>query len=253
MVPIAVSLFSNSPILEGKLNGFVGYRTHIWQHTDFKRSGLIPFFFDRSNSYEQYCDFALNVPMYFASRNDEIFDCAGKDFKNFIQGELSEVNEEANIEDWANHLSTIFTEVRVKQYLEIRPADSCSWSGICSIPAFWTGILYDEKILNECFEIFKNWKYEEVNEAYAQSAKKGFDAELYGKKMIDHAKFFLNLSKRGLQNRDIINSNNDDESIFLKDLDNFIINKKNLSNKLIDEYEKKYINNLNLIFDEKAF
>ena len=253
LVPIAVSLFSNSPILEGKLNGFVGYRTHIWQHTDFKRSGLIPFFFDRSNSYEQYCDFALNVPMYFASRNDEIFDCAGKDFKNFIQGELSEVNEEANIEDWANHLSTIFTEVRVKQYLEIRPADSCSWSGICSIPAFWTGILYDEKILNECFEIFKNWKYEEVNEAYIQSAKKGFDAELYGKKMIDHAKFFLNLSKRGLQNRDIINSNNDDESIFLKDLDNFIINKKNLSNKLIDEYEKKYINNLNLIFDEKAF
>ena len=253
LVPIAVSLFSNSPILEGKLNGFVGYRTHIWQHTDFKRSGLIPFFFDRSNSYEQYCDFALNVPMYFASRNDEIFDCAGKDFKNFIQGELSEVNEEANIEDWANHLSTIFTEVRVKQYLEIRPADSCSWSGICSIPAFWTGILYDEKILNECFEIFKNWKYEEVNEAYIQSAKKGFDAELYGKKMIDHAKFFLNLSKRGLENRDIMNSNNDNESIFLKDLDNFIINKKNLSNKLIDDFNKKYINNLDLIFDEKAF
>ena len=253
LVPIAVSLFSNSPILEGKLNGFVGYRTHIWQHTDFKRSGLIPFFFDRSNSYEQYCDFALNVPMYFASRNDEIFDCAGKDFKNFIQGELSEVNEEANIEDWANHLSTIFTEVRVKQYLEIRPADSCSWSGICSIPAFWTGILYDEKILNECFEIFKNWKYEEVNEAYIQSAKKGFDAELYGKKMIDHAKFFLNLSKRGLENRDVMNSNNEDESIFLKELNNFITNKKNLSNKLIDDFNKKYTNNLDLIFDEKAF
>ena len=253
LVPIAVSLFSNSPILEGKLNGFVGYRTHIWQHTDFKRSGLIPFFFDRSNSYEQYCDFALNVPMYFASRNDEIFDCAGKDFKNFIQGELSEVNEEANIEDWANHLSTIFTEVRVKQYLEIRPADSCSWSGICSIPAFWTGILYDENILNECFEIFKNWKYEEVNEAYIQSAKKGFDAELYGKKMIDHAKFFLNLSKRGLENRDVMNSNNEDESIFLKELNNFITNKKNLSNKLIDDFNKKYTNNLDLIFDEKAF
>ena len=253
LVPIAVSLFSNSPILEGKLNGFVGYRTHIWQNTDSTRSGLIPFFFDRSNSYEQYCDFALNVPMYFARRNNEIFDCAGKDFKNFIQGKLNEVNEEANIEDWSNHLSTIFTEVRVKQYLEIRPADSCSWSGICSIPAFWTGILYDEQILNECFEIFTDWKYEEVNEAYIQSAKKGFDAELYGKKMIDHAKFFLNLSKRGLENRDAINSNNEDESIFLKELNNFITNKKNLSNKLIDDFNKKYINNLDLIFDEKAF
>ena len=253
LVPIAVSLFSNSPILEGKLNGFVGYRTHIWQHTDSRRSGLIPFFFDNSNSYEQYCDFALGVPLYFVKRNNEIIDCSGKDFNNFINGRLREVHDEANIEDWANHLSTIFTEVRVKQYLEIRPADSCSWSGICSIPAFWTGILYNQNILDECFEIFKDWKFKEVNEAYMQSAKKGFDAELYDKKMIDHAKFFLNLSKRGLENRDILNSNNDDESIFLKDLDNFIINKKNLSNKLIDDFNKKYINNLDLIFDEKAF
>ena len=253
LVPIAVSLFSNSPILEGKLNGFVGYRTHIWQHTDPRRSGLIPFFFDSSNSYEQYCDFALGVPMYFAKRNNEIIDCSGKNFNNFISGNLSDVHDEANIEDWANHLSTIFTEVRVKQYLEIRPADSCSWSGICSIPAFWTGILYNQNILDECCEIFKDWKFKEVNEAYVQSAKKGFDAELYDKKMIDHAKFFLNLSKRGLENRNILNSNNDDESIFLKDLDNFIINKKNLSNKLIDDFNKKYINNLDLIFDEKAF
>ena len=253
LVPVAVSLFSNSPILEGKLNGFVGYRTHIWQHTDSRRSGLIPFFFDSSNSYEQYCDFALGVPMYFAKRNNEIIDCSGKNFNNFISGNLSDVHDEANIEDWANHLSTIFTEVRVKQYLEIRPADSCSWSGICSIPAFWTGILYNQNILDECCEIFKDWKFKEVNEAYVQSAKKGFDAELYDKKMIDHAKFFLNLSKRGLENRNILNSNNDDESIFLKDLDNFIINKKNLSNKLIDDFNKKYINNLDLIFDEKAF
>ena len=253
LVPIAVSLFSNSPILEGKLNGFVGYRTHIWQHTDFRRSGLIPFFFESSNSYEQYCDFALAVPMYFVKRNNEIIDCSGKDFKNFINGRLKEIREEANIEDWANHLSTIFTEIRVKQYLEIRSADSCSWSGVCSIPAFWTGILYNQNILDECFEIFKDWKFKEVNEAYVQSAKKGFDAELYNKKMLDHAKFFLNLSKRGLENRDTLNSNNDDESIFLKDLDNFIINKKNLSNKIIDDFNKKYLNNLDLIFDEKAF
>lgn len=254
LVPVAISLFSNSPILEGKLNGFVSYRTHIWQNTDSKRSGLIPFFFDNTNSYEQYCDYALSVPMYFVKRNNKIIDCAGKDFKNFIKGKLNEVNDtEANIEDWANHLSTIFTEVRVKQYLEIRPADSCSWSGICSIPAFWTGILYSQRILNECYEIFKDWKFKEVNQAYIQSAKKGFDAELYGKKLIEHAKFFLNLSRRGLEDRDIANSNNDDESIFLKDLDNFIMNKKNLSDKLIDDFSKKYKNNSDLIFDEKAF
>ena len=254
LVPIAISLFSNSPILEGKLNGFIGYRTHIWQHTDPNRSGLIPFFFDKQNSYEQYCDYALNVPMYFANRNNDIIDVSGKNFKDFINGKLEEVNhEEANLEDWANHLSTIFTEVRVKQYLEIRPADSCSWSGICSIPAFWTGILYDPNTLEECYEICKEWKFKEVNQAYLDSGKKGFEAELQGKSIHDYVKLFLDLSKKGLEHRKKLNSNNDDESVFLKDLYGFVENKKNLSNILIEEFNKKYKNNLDLIFDEKAF
>ena len=254
LVPVAISLFSNSPILEGKLTGYLGYRSYIWQHTDKNRSGLIPFFFEKENTYEQYCDFALNIPMYFASRNGEIIDCSGKSFKEFIKGNLKEVNNEvANIDDWSNHLSTIFTEVRLKQYLEIRPADSCSWSGICSIPAFWTGILYDQNILNKCYEYFENWKFDEVNAAYLDSGKKGFKTELYGKLMIDHANFFLNLSKKGLESRKKLNSNNDDESIFLKDLNIFVDNKKNLSDILIDEFNEKYKNNLNLIFDEKAF
>ncbi len=254
LVPVAISLFSNSPLKEGKLNGYIGYRTFIWQDTDRDRSGLIPFFFEKENSYEQYCDYALNVPMYFAYRNNNIIDCSGKDFKEFIKGNLKEINnEKANIEDWANHLSTIFTEIRVKQYLEIRPADSCSWSGICSIPAFWTGILYDQSILEQCYDIFKNWKYNDVNLAYIDSGKKGFETELYGKPMHDHAKFFLDLSRKGLENRKKLNSNNDDESIFLTELDNFVENKKNLANILIDEFKRKYKDNINLIFDEKAF
>ena len=254
LVPVAVSLFSNSPILEGKLNGYIGYRTNIWQHTDDNRSGLIPFFFDKENSYEQYCDYALNVPMYFVNRNDDVIDVSGQNFQDFINGKLEETNhEEANLDDWANHLSTIFTEVRVKQYLEIRPADSCSWTGICSIPAFWTGILYDQNILDECFEICKEWKFKDVNQAYLDAGKKGFEAELYGKPILQYAKSFLELSQKGLQNRKKLNSNNDDESIFLKELFGFVENKKNLSNILIEEFEKKYKNNLDLIFDEKAF
>ncbi len=254
LVPIAISLFSNSPLKEGKLNGYIGYRTLIWQDTDRDRSGLIPFFFEKENSYEQYCDYALNVPMYFAHRNNDIIDCSGKDFKEFIKGNLKEINnEKANLDDWSNHLSTIFTEIRIKQYLEIRPADSCSWSGICSIPAFWTGILYDQSILEQCYEFFKNWRYNDVNLAYIDVGKKGFDCELYGKSMYDHAKFFLDLSRKGLENRKKLNSNNDDESIFLTELDNFVKNKKNLSNILIDEFKRKYKENINLIFDEKAF
>lgn len=254
LTPIAISLFSNSPILEGKLNGHIGYRTHIWQNTDNDRSGLLPFFFDKQNSYEQYCDYALNVPMYFVNRADNTIDCSGKNFKNFMNGELKEVNNEtANINDWAHHLSTIFTEVRLKQYLEIRAADSCSWSGICSIPAFWTGILYDNEVLNECYEIFKNWTFEDVNNAYIEAGKIGFKANLYNKNLNEHANFFLELSQKGLERREHLNSNNDDESIFLSDLKDFIKNNKNLSDLLIQDFEDKYKDNLNLIFDEKAF
>ena len=254
LVPIAVSLFSNSPLLEGKLNGQVGFRTHIWQNTDKDRSGLIPFFFEDTNSYEQYCDYALGVPMYFANRNNDTIDCSGKSFKDFLNGNLKEVNhEEATLNDWAQHLSTIFTEVRLKQYLEIRPADSCSWAGVCSIPAFWTGVLYNNEILDECYNMFKNWKYLDVNNAYIDAGKYGMKAKLYDKELSEHAKIFLELSKKGLQKRNQLNSNNDDESIFLEELHQFAERGKNLSNSLIDDFDAKYKDNVNLIFDEKAF
>ena len=254
LVPVAVSLFSNSPLLEGKLNGYVGFRTHIWQNTDKDRSGLIPFFFEDTNSYEQYCDYALNVPMYFANRNNDTIDCSGRSFKDFLNGNLKEVNhEEATLNDWAQHLSTIFTEVRLKQYLEIRPADSCSWAGVCSIPAFWTGILYNNEILDECYNMFKKWTYSDVNTAYVNAGKYGMKAKLYDKELSEHAKIFLELSKKGLQKRNQLNSNNDDESVFLEELHQFAVKGKNLSNSLIDDFESKYKDNVNLIFDEKAF
>ena len=254
LVPIAVSLFSNSPLLEGKLNGHVGFRTHIWQNTDKDRSGLIPFFFEDTNSYEQYCDYALDVPMYFANRNNDTIDCSGKSFKDFLNGNLKEVShEEATLNDWAQHLSTIFTEVRLKQYLEIRPADSCSWAGVCSIPAFWTGVLYNNEILDECYNMFKKWTYLDVNNAYIDAGKYGMKAKLYDKELSEHAKIFLELSKKGLQKRNQLNSNNDDESIFLEELHQFAEKGKNLSNSLIDDFDAKYKDNINLIFDEKAF
>ncbi len=254
LIPISVALFSNSPIKENKLNGFLNYRTHIWQNTDKDRSGLIPFFFEDSNSYEKYVDFALKVPMYFAYQNKNIVDCTGENFSNFIQGKLKKLpNQIANIEDWGNHLSTIFTEVRVKKYLEVRSADSCSWSGICSIPGFWTGILYDQSILKESFEYFKKWKFKEVQEAYLKVPKQGFDTELYGKKIIEYAKLFIDFSLKGLKNRNILNSNGDSEEVYLEDLKKIVHQGKSLAQLLIDNFEVKYKNNIDLIFNEKAF
>ena len=171
-----------------------------------------------------------------------------------MNGNLKEVNhEEATLNDWAQHLSTIFTEVRLKQYLEIRPADSCSWAGVCSIPAFWTGVLYNNEILDECYNMFKKWTYLDVNNAYIDAGKYGMKAKLYDKELSEHAKIFLQLSKKGLQKRNQLNSNNDDESVFLEELHQFAEKGKNLSNSLIDDFDAKYKDNVNLIFDEKAF
>ena len=254
LTPIAISLFSYSPITENKINGYLNYRTHIWQNTDKDRSGLLPFFFETSNSYEQYCDYALDVPMYFAVQDGETIDCSGKSFKDFLNGNLKEVGgRTANIDDWNNHLSTIFTEIRLKKYLEIRCADSCSWSGICSIPAFWTGILYSEKVLKEIFDYVKNWEFLEVQQAYLQASKTGFKTELYGKSLLEHAKFILSLSSKGLEERNYLNSNNDNESIFLKDLFDMTDKGKNLSDLLIEDFDLKYNKDTNKIFDEKAF
>ncbi len=150
---------------ESKLNHYLSYRSFIWQHTDPDRSGLINFFMNEDeNSFERYVDFALDVPMYYVARNDKTLDASGEDFKHFLQGKLKKIpNIQPTLKDWEAHISTIFHEIRLKTYMEIRSADSCSWSGLCSIPAFWTGLLYDDQSLQEAYEITKNWQFNEVN------------------------------------------------------------------------------------------
>ena len=253
IVPIAATLFSNSPFKDNKLNKFLSNRSYIWQDTDKKRSGLLPFFFE-NNSFEKYCDFALDVPMYFIQRGKEIIDCKGLSFKKFLaNSEKSLEKYEPTLDDWKNHLSTIFTEVRLKQYLEIRSADSCSWSGICSIPAFWTGILYSDLALDEAFDYVKNWKYEEVNDAYHGFVSKGFKTELDKKNIKKHAEYFLSLSRKGLELRNKLNANNEDESCFLNEIENIINKSETPSEKLASRYKNVYKNNLNNLLKNEAF
>ena len=253
LVPIAATLFSNSPFRDNKLNKFLSNRSYIWQDTDKNRSGLVPFFFEE-NSFEKYCDFALDVPMYFIQREKEIIDCKGLSFKKFLyNNEKKLAKYEATLDDWKNHLSTIFTEVRLKQYLEIRSADSCSWSGICSIPAFWTGLLYDTSVLDEALEYVKYWNFNEVNKAYHEVALRGFKTELDEKSIRTHAEYFLRLSRKGLETRNILNSNNEDESCFLSEIENIITKSQTPSEKLVLRFKKQYNNNLNNLIKNEAF
>ena len=254
ITPVAVALFSNSPFKEKKLNNFLSYRTHIWQNTDKNRSGIPSFFLDESNSFERYVDFALEVPMYFIIKNNQYINCAGENFGDFIKGNLKNLkNKKATLQDWENHLSTIFTELRLKKYLEIRSADSCSSSGICSVPAFWTGLLYNEQALEKGLEYVKNWKYSEVYNAYLEVPKKGFNTLLKNKKIYEHAKILVKFSAFGLKNRKQIDNKGNDESIFLKDIYQFLDNKQSPAQRLISKYKSEWKKDIFKIFDEEAF
>jgi len=254
IIPISIALFSNSPFREGKLNKYLSYRSHVWQNTDKNRSGIPKFFFEKSNSFERYADYALNVPMYFVIRNKRYFDCTGESFKKFISGNLKNLPRVLpTLLDWQNHISTIFTELRLKKYIEIRSADSCSYAGICSTPAFWTGLLYDEKSLNLAEDFTKNWSYDEVINAYYSVPKKGFRTLFKGKEMIFYAKKILEISFEGLKRRKILSNKGNDETIYLKDIFNLINLKKNSAEILIDKYRKKWKYNLFKIFDEEAY
>ena len=254
ITPVAVSLFSNSPFKEKELNGYLSYRTHIWQNTDKNRSGIPEFFLQDENSFERYVDFALKVPMYFIIKDGEYIDCAGESFNDFISGKLKNYpNKKPTIKDWENHISTIFTELRLKKYLEIRSADSCSSAGICSIPAFWTGLLYDENSLDQALEYVKNWNYKDIYNAYLEVPKKGFDTEIKNKKIFEHAKKLIEFSALGLKNRKQLNSKGMDENIFLKDIHNFIKDKKSPAQSLIEKYNTRWKQDIFKIFDEEAF
>ncbi len=254
VIPIALSIFSNSPFQESKLSGYFSYRSWVWQNTDKQRSGLIDFFMDEGNSFERYVDYALHVPMYFVKHQNKTIDVSGESFNDFLQGNLKKIlNTKPTLKDWESHISTIFNEIRLKTYLEIRSADSCSWSGLCSIPAFWTGLLYDEESLNHVLDITKDWSFSDVNNAYLDAAKNGLNTNLRNKPIYQLAKNFIAIAKKGLDNRAIVNKQNKNESIFLNEIESMINNQETPASILIKKFNGNWKENINKIFDEEAF
>ncbi|HET9230636.1 MAG TPA: glutamate--cysteine ligase, partial [Vitreimonas sp.] len=160
--PIATALFANSPFAEGRLNGFLSYRGHIWTDTDPDRTGMLPFVFEPGMGFERYADYALDVPMYFVYRDGKYIDASGQSFRAFMDGKLPALpGERPTKKDWEDHLTTIFPEVRLKTYLEMRGADSGPWSRLCALPAFWAGILHDDAALEAAWSLVKGWTAED--------------------------------------------------------------------------------------------
>ena len=244
LVPLSTAIFANSPIKENKLNGYLSYRSYVWQHTS--RGGLPRSFLENMN-FEKYVDMVITMPLLFAYKNGNHLRTEGKTFKDFMEGKLSILkNEQSNIKDFEIHLATIFSEVRLKQYIEIRSLDTCEWDCHCGGPAFYTGLIYGN--LDEALNIINKWKISEVLNAYNDSPKKGLSTIINNKTLLEWGKIFLNLAKKGLEKRSIKNRSGKDESIFLRSVESVINNNKNKANDTIEKFKNK--KNLEFLYEK---
>jgi glutamate--cysteine ligase len=221
--PVATALFANSPFTEGKPNGFLSFRSEIWRDTDNARSGMIPWAFEDGMGFERWVDYALDVPMYFVKRGDSYIDVAGSSFRDFFDGKNPAFpGERPTLSDWANHLSTIFPEVRLKRYLEMRGADGVPWGRLPALPAFWVGLLYDDTSLNAAWDIVKGWKSSERQSLRDDVPRFGFKARIKNRYIFEVAKECLALAHAGLRRRGHVDHSGRDETRYLEPLDRII-------------------------------
>ena len=251
---IATAMFANSPFDQGKISKYKSLRSHFWHHTDPDRTGLLPFVFEKGFSFEKYTDYALSVPMYFINRNHHYFDMTKYTFKEYLDENSNNQDDAILLKDWEDHLTTLFPQVRLKQYIEIRSMDACSWDLICSQPAFWIGILYDDEIMDNVKEITENWTLEDREYLNKTVPQDGLQSTFKEKKLISFAQEFFELSKKGLKKRNRLSKNGEfDESIHMKDLEKNLENGCSPADCLINKYKSNWDKSVMPIYEEMIF
>lgn len=252
---VATALFATSPFTEGKPNGFMSWRSEIWRDTDNQRSGVLPFVFNENFGFADYAAWALDVPMYFIVRDGHYHDCTNITFRQFMNGALKGKIDDyrANMGDWVNHLSTLFPEVRLKRFLEMRGADGGPWRRICALPAFWVGLLYDEEALQDAFDMTKDWGYEEVRDMRNLVPTKGLKTPFRNTTILELARQVLEISCKGLSNRHKLNTDGDDETLFLDPLFEVAITGKCDSERLLSKYHSVWGGSVDPVFLEYAY
>ena len=244
LTPINIALFANSSVIEKKDSGYFSYRSHAWQQTS--RGGLPEFFLEDFN-FEKYADFAMNMSLLFLQRDGKYISGKNYTFKDYMNGKISEVENKLPTEnDLSTHLGTIFTENRLKKYIELRSMDACGWDCLCSGPAFNTGLIYGN--LDEALDVVNKWDKTELLNAYKDAPKKGLSTQLMGKDLFYWSSLILNISKKGLSNRNVLNKKNMNEEKFLDHLFRIIENKKTNADHMLYKFSKD--ENLNNLYDQ---
>ena len=200
--PVATALFANSPFFEGQPNGMKSYRSYVWRHLDSDRTGMLPFVFEDGFGFERYVDYALDVPMYFVYRDGTYVDALGQSFRDFLKGELPALpGEVPTLSDWADHLTTIFPEARLKKFIEMRGADGGPWRRLCALPAFWVGLTYDQGALDAAWDLVKDWDAPTREALRVAAADQALDARVEGIHMHELARQTLDIAEAGLKAR----------------------------------------------------
>ena len=244
IVPISIALFANSSIVEKKNSGYLSYRSKVWQNTS--RGGLPKIFFEELN-FEKYAEFVMNFPILFIQDKDTYISGRKYTFRDFMNGKIDEIANRLPTEsDLTTHLSTIFTENRLKKYIELRSMDTCGWDCLCAGPAFNIGMLYGN--LDEVHELISTWDKDKIINAYLEAPKKGFNTQLMGKDLLYWASTLLNLSKKGLENRDILNKHGKNETVFLNHLQKVIDNKTTNADHMISKFSNN--EDLSILYDK---
>jgi glutamate--cysteine ligase len=252
--PIATALFANSPFTEGKPNGFLSARANVWTDTDGDRTGMLNFVFEDGFDFERYARYALDVPMYFAKRKGLYVDVAGKSFRDFIDGKLDELpGDRATMKDWVDHTSTIFPEVRLKTYLEMRGADGGPWSRLCALPALWTGIFYDSAALAAAWDLCKHWTPEDRETVRRDVNRLGLKAVVAGRTVQDVAKDMIAISREGLKRRARLDGGFIDETTYLGELEAIADSGLTPAELLLEKFHGAWNGDISRIFEDCAY
>jgi glutamate--cysteine ligase len=252
--PVATAMFANSPFTEGKPNGFLSFRSEIWRDTDPDRSGMLPWAFEAGMGFERYVDYALSVPMYFVKRGERYIDVAGQSFRDLMTGRLKSLpGEHATISDWANHVSTIFPEVRLKRYLEMRGADGGPWRRLPALPAYWVGILYDDDSLQAAWDLVKDWTAAERQKLRDEVPRRGFAATIAGQSVLQLAKTTIALAENGLARRRRLDARGQDERRYLRPIQDYVERGITPAQELLAKFHGPWGGSVEPAFKEYAY
>ena len=254
--PVATALFANSPFFEGKVNGHKSWRARVWRDLDADRTGMLPFVFEDGMGFQRYVDYALDVPMYFVYRDGKYINALGQSFRDFLKGQLPALpGEMPTLSDWADHLTTIFPEARIKQFMEMRGADGGPWRRLCALPAFWVGLLYDQSSLDAAWDLVKSMDAETRDALCVAASVDGLQAEVSGIKMMELARQAVNISNAGLVARARTGAGGmvPDETHFLNALEDSLETGQTPADELLARYHGDWEGDLTRIYEDYSY